>query len=144
MITATDPGIARPDELAAIYAQSPRELTLIHEAMRECGLRSSEAYKLDIRHWDRPAGTLLAKDVKSESGQRQIIPVSPALKLILGEAIGDRLAGPIFLSPKACRWTAATLIQEFRKACNSAGVRKQVCLYGARFEWLCRAENSPK
>ena len=67
-----------------------------------------------------------------------------ALELkLLAQAIGERQAGPIFLSPVGRAWTVPNLSRTYSRLRDQAGLPRDLVLYLARHECgtkVCRAK----
>jgi integrase len=77
------------------------EVRLTYSALRQCGARPGELCRATIADVDRAAAVITLKEHKTarKTGKPRRIPIGRKLGELLTQAIGDRQAGPIFLSP---------------------------------------------
>ena len=76
-----------------------------------------------------------------ETGKPRRIPIGRKLGDLLKQAIGDRKAGPIFLSPAGKPWQVTNLSRTYSRLRDEAGLPRDLVLYLARHECgtkICR------
>src|SRR5262249_29887393 len=88
-------------ETEIILAKASPEFRLIYSARRQCGARPGELCRATIADIDRTANAIILRDHKTarKTGKPRRIPIGQKLGELIRQAIGDRQAGPIFLSP---------------------------------------------
>ena len=89
------------EETAAILWQASPAFRVIYLALRQCGARPGELCRATIADIDRTANAIILREHKTarKTGKPRRIPIGRKLGELLAQAIGDRQAGPIFLSP---------------------------------------------
>src|SRR5262249_8684917 len=73
-----------------------------------------------------------------KTGKARRIPIGRKLRKLIRQTIGDRQAGPIFLSPSGNRWTVPNLSRTCSRLRDMAGLPRDLVLYLARHE--CRTK----
>jgi len=131
------------DETAAILTRSSPEFRLIYSALRQCGARPGELCRATIADIDRTANAIVLKDHKTarKTGKPRRIPIGQKLAELIRQAIGDRQAGPIFLSPGRKGWSVQNLSRTYSRMRDQAGLPRDLVLYLARHECgtkICR------
>jgi integrase len=131
------------DETAAILARSSPEFRLIFSALRQCGARPGELCRATIADIDREANAIIVRQHKTsrKTGKPRRIPIGRKLGELIRLAIGDRQAGPIFLSPAGKAWTVPNLSRTYSRLRDMAGLPRDLVLYLARHECgtkICR------
>jgi integrase len=92
---------------------------------------------------NRAAGVIILKEHKTarKTGKPKRIPIGTKLGELLTQAIGDRQAGPIFLSPAGKAWSVPNLSRTYSRLRDLAGLPRDLVLYLARHECgtkICR------
>jgi integrase len=132
--------IPTADETAAILAQASPEFRLIYLALRQCGARPGELCRAMIADIDRTTNAIVLREHKTagKTGKPRRIPIGRKLGELLTQAIGDRQAGPIFLSPAGKAWSVPNLSRSYSRLRDLAGLPRDLVLYLARHEKICR------
>jgi integrase len=130
-------------ETEAILAKASPAFRLIYSALRQCGARPGELCRATIADVDRANCVITLKEHKTvrKTGQPRRIPIGRKLGELLTQAIGDRQAGPIFLSPAGKAWSVPNLSRSYSRLRNLAGLPRDLVLYLARHECgtkICR------
>ena len=130
-------------ETDAILAKASPQFRLIYLALRQCGARLGELCRATIADIDRTANAIVLKDHKTarKTGKPRRIPIGQKLGELLRQAIGDRQAGPIFLSPAGKAWSVPNLSRTYGRLRDNAGLPRDLVLYLARHECgtkICR------
>jgi integrase len=130
-------------ETEAIMAQASPAFRLIYSALRQCGARPGELCRATIADVDRANRVITLKEHKTarKTGQPRRIPIGVKLGAMLTLGIGDRRAGPIFLSPAGKAWTVPNLSRTYSRLRDMAGLPRDLVLYLARHECgtkICR------
>src|SRR5262245_49130133 len=76
-----------------------------------------------------------------KTGKPRRIPIGQKLGELIRQAIGDRQAGPIFLSPSGSAWSVQKLSRMYSRMRDQAGLPRDLVLYLARHECgtkICR------
>jgi site-specific recombinase XerD len=97
--------------------------------------RDSEEIAENILAARRPNETVMFQQ------QSRRIPIGQKLGAMLTQAIGERQAGPIFLSPSQKAWTVPNLSRTYSRLRDVAGLPRNLVLYLARHECgtkICR------
>ena len=132
-----------PEETAAILSRSSPEFRLIFSALRQCGARPGELCRATIADIDRAVNAIVLKDHKTarKTGKPRRIPIGQKLGELIRQAVVDRQAGPIFLSPSGKAWTVPNLSRTYSRLRDMAGLPRDLVLYLARHECgtkICR------
>src|SRR5262249_13075373 len=130
-------------ETEAILAKASPRFRLIYLALRQCGARPGELCRAMISDIDRTANAVVLKDHKTarKTGKPRRIPIGQKLGELIRQSIGDRQAGPIFLSPAGKRWSVQNLSRTYSRMRDEAGLPRDLVLYLARRECgtkICR------
>jgi integrase len=125
-----------PDETAAVVSRASSEFRLIFSALRQCGARPGELCRATIADIDRAANAIVLREHKTarKTGKPRRIPIGQKLGELLRQSIGDRQAGPIFLSPAGKAWTVPNLSRTYARLRDEAGLPRDLVLYLARHE----------
>jgi integrase len=128
---------------AAILANASPQFRLIYSALRQCGARPGELCRATIADVDRTANAIVLREHKTarKTGKPRRIPIGRKLGELLAQAIGDRQAGPIFLSPAGKAWSVPNLSRTYSRLRDLAGLPRDLVLYLARHECgtkICR------
>jgi integrase len=115
----------------------------IQPALRQCGARPGELCRATIAAIDRAANAIVLREHKTarKIGKPRRIPIGRKLGELLTKAIGQRQAGPIFLSPVGKAWTVPNLSRSYSRLRDLAGLPRDLVLYLARHECgtkICR------
>jgi integrase len=132
-----------PAETAAILSTASPAFRLIYSALRQCGARPGELCRATIADVNRAAAVITLKEHKTaaKTGQPRRIPIGRKLRELLDQAIGQRTAGPIFLTPTGRPWRIVNLSRTYSRLRDNAGLPKDLVLYLARHECgtkICR------
>ena len=102
-------------ETEAILTKASPQFRLIYLALRQCGAQPGEFCRATIADIDRAADAIVLKDHKTarKTGKPHRVPIGLKLGELIRQAIGDRQAGPIFLSPSGNRWTIPNLSRTY-------------------------------
>jgi len=130
-------------ETEAILARASPAFRLIYLALRQCGARPGELCRATIADVDRANRVVTLREHKTarKTGQARRIPIGRRLGEFLDQAIGDRTAGPVFLSPSGRGWRIGNLSRTYSRLRDLAGLPKDLVLYLARHECgtkICR------
>jgi integrase len=92
---------------------------------------------------DRANCVITLKEHKTarKTGQPRRIPIGHKLGELLAQAIGERQAGPIFLSPAGKAWSVPNLSRTYSRLRDVAGLPRDLVLYLTRHECgtkICR------
>jgi integrase len=131
------------DDTTAILARASPEFRLIFSALRQCGGRPGELCRATIADIDRAANAIVLREHKTarKTGKPRRIPIGRKLGDLLAQAIGERQAGPIFLSPAGKPWKVNNLSRTYSRLRDLAGLPRDLVLYLARHECgtkICR------
>lgn len=127
--------IPSPAEIARLLAGAPPAFALVYRALLQCGARPGELCRLSIEEhvdWTARVITIAEHKTARKTGRPRKIPIGQKLQAILQTAIGARTAGPVFLTARGRRWTAAHLSALHRQLRDSAGLPDDLVLYLAR------------
>src|SRR5262245_32652351 len=135
--------IPTADETAAILANAAPAFRVIYLALRQCGARPGELCRATIADIDRTSRVIVLREHKTarKTGKPRRIPIGQKLGELLRQAIGDRQAGPIFLSPAGKAWTVPNLSRSYSRLRDLAKLPRDLVLYLARHECgtkICR------
>jgi len=130
-------------ETEAILENASPAFRLIYSALRQCGARPGELCRATIADVDRVNRVITLKEHKTarKTGKPRRIPVGEKLGAFLTQAIGERVAGPVFLSPAGKAWTVPNLSRTYSRLRDLAGLPRDLVLYLARNECgtkICR------
>ena len=130
-------------ETEAILARASPQFRLIYSALRQCGARPGELCRATIADIDRAANAIVLREHKTarKTGQPRRIPIGRKLGELLNQAIGERQAGPVFLSPAGKAWSVPNLSRTYSRLRDQAGLPRDLVLYLARHECgtkICR------
>ena len=130
-------------ETAAILLRASPQFRLIYSALRQCGARPGELCRATIADIDRAANAIVLREHKTarKTGKPRRIPIGRKLGELLTQAIVDRKAGPIFLSPAGKPWKVNNLSRTYSRLRDLAGLPRDLVLYLARHECgtkICR------
>lgn len=128
--------IPTAEELQQLLAKAPPEFAVIFRALRECGARPDELCRATIADWRREKRLIVLERHKTakKTGLPREIPVGDRFAKTLLEAIGTRVAGPIFLNSRARAWSPQRISAIYRGLRDAAGLPKDLVLYLARHE----------
>ena len=118
-------------ETEAILSLSSSAFRLIYSALRQCGARPGEFCRATIADIDRTTNALVLREHKTarKTGKPRRIPIGQKLGALLTEDIGNRQAGPIFLSPAGKSWTVPNLSRTYSRLRDDAGLSRDLVLY---------------
>lgn len=131
------------EETGKILQDAPPEFALIYRGLRQSGARPNELCGLQI---DQVAEAkngcieLVHHKTEGKGGVRRIA-IGKKLAEIFRLAIGSRIEGYVFLSPRGRPWTPSNLSAMYRRIRKQKGLPEDLCLYLARHEHataLCR------
>ena len=125
------------EETKAIIANGRPDFIPMYRALRLTGARPGELCKARIEDIDWISGEIVLhqhKTARKTGKPRRIALGHSALIQIVSDAIGDRRSVHIFLRANGRPWRTELVSTEFRKARDSAGLRKVLVLYLARHE----------
>ena len=130
-------------ETEAILARASPAFRLIYLALRQCGARPGELCRATIADVDRANRVVTLREHKTarKTGQARRIPIGRRFGEFLDQAIGNRTAGPVFLSPSGRGWRIGNLSRTYSRLRDLAGLPKDLVLYLARHECgtkICR------
>ena len=133
----------RLKRLRRFLSRASPEFRLIYTALRQCGARPGELCRATIADIDQTANTIILREHKTarKTGKPRRIPIGRKLGELLAQAIGDRQAGPIFLSPAGKAWRVPNLSRTYSRLRDNAGLSHELVLYLARHECgtkICR------
>ena len=128
------------DETAAILARASPEFRLIYSALRQCGARPGELCRATTADIDKSANAIVLRDHKTarKTGKPRSIPIGRKRGELLAQAIGERMSGPIFLSPAGRQWRVGNLSRTYSRLPD---LPRDPVLYLARHECgtkICR------
>jgi integrase len=86
--------------------------------------------------------TLTEHKTARKTGKPRRIPIGRKLGELLDQAVEDRTAGPVFLSPAGAAWRVENLSRTYSRLRDQAGLPKDLVLYLARHECgtkICKA-----
>jgi len=120
-----------------LSAASPA-FRLIYKALRQSGCRPNELARATIADLQTVDGArlivLTEHKTAAKTGEARKIPVGAKLGSLIAASIGDRTAGPLFLSPRGKAWTAEGLSKTFRRLRDRHQLAKDLVLYLTRHE----------
>lgn len=123
------------DEKARLLANAPAPFAQIYNALCQCGARPGELCRLRIEEhidWSKMLLTIGDHKTARKTGKPRLIPIGKKLATLLKQAIGDRPAGPVFLTAQGAAWTPEHLSSEHRRIRDAAGLDAELVLYLAR------------
>jgi len=125
-----------PAETDAILSRASPAFRLIYSALRQCGARPGELCGATITDVNRGTAVITLKQHKTaaKTGQPRRIPIGRKLGELLDKAIGQRTAGPVFLTPTGRPWRITNLSRTYSRLRDNAGLPKDLVLYLARHE----------
>lgn len=123
-------------ETAALLKHATRQFRMIYAALRISGARPGELCRATAADWDRTAGVIVLTEHKTarKTGKARRIPVGQKLSVLLQQALGSRVTGPIFLSPAGKPWSVANLSRTYTNLRKKARLPQGLVLYLARHE----------
>ncbi|MDE2103068.1 MAG: site-specific integrase [Patescibacteria group bacterium] len=127
--------IPEPEEIAALLKHANPAFRLIYTALAQSGARPGElcaATIADVIRDERPRIELAKHKTAAKTGKPRIIPLGGHFLATVIAAIGDRQAGPIFLSEQGKGWNVNNLSSMHRKLRDAAGLPRDLVLYLAR------------
>ena len=98
--------------------------------MLRTGIRLSSALALDVGDVDLDDGVLLLRNVKGGRAERAFL--GPAIRDLLGEYLGERLDGPVFVRRDGRRISVRQAQRRFRAWRERAGVTRSVTPHSLR------------
>jgi len=127
-------------ETEAILARASPAFRLIYLAPRQCGARPGELCRATIADVDRTANAIVLREHKTarKTGKPRSIPIGRKRGELLAQAIGERMSGPIFLSPAGRQWRVGNLSRTYSRLPD---LPRDPVLYLARHECgtkICR------
>lgn len=130
-----------PEEVEQIKALGSPEFNLIYQALRQSGARPNEICRATVEDWDRTDNVIILKQHKTaaKTGKPRKIFVGGKLLELIQKSLGDRTAGPLFLTPRGKPWTRPNLSQCFSRYRNECGITKEVVLYCTRHEFCTKS-----
>lgn len=122
------------EEIDRLLAHARDDFKLIYRALSQCGARPAELCGALIEQidWEKGKITLLHHKTARKTGMARQIAIGGKFEAMLREAIGDRTAGPVFLTRRGIAWTPARLSDVHRKLRDRAGLDKEIVLYLTR------------
>ncbi|MBN1443729.1 MAG: tyrosine-type recombinase/integrase [Planctomycetes bacterium] len=99
--------------------------TLLHT-----GIRIGNAVQLDIDDLDLERQELRLRHAKGD--REEVVYLNPAAQRVLGEAIGKRSAGPVFVGRHGGRVSARNMQRRFRGWLRRAGIARAYSPHGLR------------
>jgi len=126
--------IPTAEEIAALLKGATPEFRLIYTGLLQCGARPGELCRVQIGDvdWAKRRITLTEHKTARKTGKPRVIPIGMNFGQTLRKAIGDRQAGPIFLSPTGEAWSVGNLSSTHRRLRDDAGLPRDLVLYLAR------------
>jgi integrase len=115
----------------------------VYLALRQRGARPGKLCRATIADVDRAANAIVLREHKTarKTGKPRRIPIGRRLGELLTQAIADRKAGPIFLSPAGKPWNVNNVCRAYSRLRDMAGLPRDLVLYLARHECgtkICR------
>ncbi len=133
--------ILTADEIAKIRRAASPEFDLIFQTLLASGARPGELCAAQIDNL-KDDGTVIEladhKTVRKTKRSRRIM-VGKRLNEFIAAAVGDRIEGPLFLSPRGKQWTVSNLSGKFRDLRNKTGLSDELCLYLCRHTFATQA-----
>jgi integrase len=111
------------EEFSSIIGLSPsREFRDVVTFAWETGIRPQEARLIEVGDLDVDQSIILLPKERAKGGKKaRLIYLTPlALELAKAYAIGKK-SGPLFLSPRGCRWQARNLHNHFKTLSRKTG-----------------------
>lgn len=123
-------------EVDAIKSKASKEFNIIYQALRQCGARPNELARATVADWNREERAIILVHHKTarKTGRPRRITVASKFEALILESLGDRVTGPLFLTPRGNQWTTDSLSQAFTRYRKAAGMPKGVVLYSSRHE----------
>lgn len=116
-----------PAEDRRIAGAGSAAFARMYRAVRLTGLSHALLSRLDVGDVDLERNVI---DVPANRfGVREIVITAP-LREVIGETIGNRTAGPLFLNDAGERWTGSGFRSSFQRRRRRAGVSPDAKLYG--------------
>jgi integrase len=130
-------------ETDSLLQRASPQFGLIYSALRQCGARPGELCRATIADIDRTANAIVLREHKTarKTGKPRRIPIGQKLGELIRQSVGERQAGPIFLSPAGKAWTVPNLSRTYSRLRDLAGLPRDLVLYLARHECgtkICR------
>lgn len=86
------------------------------------GFRPSEFLSLAVINYDRYRRCIVG-GAKTEAGTNRVVTISPKIRSIIDEVIGDRADGVVFCSPSGSEWDLKRFTEDaFYPVLNAAGI----------------------
>lgn len=122
------------DEIRRLLKDASPRFRLIYSALACSGARPGELVKAHVSDVDWTKGAIVIKEHKTagKTGKPRVIPIGKWLRAILRQAIGDNVAGHIFVDEAGKPWTVDGLGSIHRRLREAAGLDKALTLYGLR------------
>lgn len=128
------------DQVQAILkaAEDRPDWRLLYRALRLTGCRPSELIHAQIADldWDASPPVLNLRQHKTvrKTGAR-MIPLSDRVQSIVRSAIGNRQAGPVFVTQQGRKWGRDRPSELFRMYRDACGISPEIVLYTTRHEF---------
>lgn len=125
--------IPTADEIERIKEIASPAFRLVFDALRRSGARPNELANATIADWKQSEYMIVLTTHKTarKTGRPRKIIVGEKLEAIIRESIGQRTAGPLFLTPQGNAWVTDTLSQTFARYRNELNIDRDLKLYGA-------------
>lgn len=133
--------IPTPDEVELILANARADFRLLYESLMQCGARPGELCKILIEEhidWDEREIVIAQHKTARKTGKPRRIAIGEKFEPLLRQAIGDRTAGPVFLTIRGQAWRPAHASAEFRRLRNKLGLDSKLVLYSTRHRFGTR------
>lgn len=129
--------VPTPEETERLLARASPAFRRMYLALRQCGARPGEFCRLQATEVDFAARRIVLRQHKTarRTGKPRLIPIGETLGGFLREAMGDRTAGPVFLTEQGKGWTVENLSRTYARLRRAAGLPDDLVLYLARHEF---------
>lgn len=125
-------------ERELLFQAASPAFRLVYKALRQSGCRPNELARATIEDLETTDDSrmIVLTDHKTakKTGEARRIPVGEKLGALIDASIGDRIEGPLFLSPRGVAWTAATLSKTFYRLRKKLQLADDLVLYLTRHE----------
>jgi integrase len=126
------------EQMVQILSIMRKDAQPIIRSLRLTGARPGELCAARIDQLEGTPGEMVIVQTEHKTarktGMKRRILLSPQAEEIVREEIGDRAAGPIFLTARGLPWLRDRLSREFRRCRDHFGISKKIVLYSLRHE----------
>ncbi len=126
------------EQTAQIISIMRKDALPIYGCLRQTGARPGELCAARIEQLEGVAGEMVIvmdeHKTARKTGMKRRILLTPDAESIVVAAIGERTAGPIFLTASGKAWLRDRLSREYRRCRDHFGISRKVVLYCSRHQ----------